>query len=159
MSDEKYREGISEVLAILECSEPIYTEKIPKKLMEFFKENCSKTYYPKIDSSKKIKEMNLLPETKGLLSLLYMDYWANFEEKEEFKNILKENQKKYDDELREKYNPDKIFEKQSSYNVNENKVEENVRVKKEESLVEYKENFIKKIFEKIKSFIRNFLKN
>ena len=158
MSNEKYREGISEVLAILEFSEPIYTEKIPKKLMEFFEENCSKTYHPKIDSSKKIKEMNLLPETKGLLSLLYMDYWADSVEKEEFKNILKENQKKYDDELREKYDPNKIFEKQS-YNINENKIVENVRVKKDESLVECKENFIKKIFEKIKNYIRKFFKN
>ena len=158
MSDEKYREGISEVLAILEFSEPIYTEKIPKKLIEFFEENCSKTYYPKIDSSKKIKEMNLLPETKGLLSLLYMDYWANSEEKEEFKKILNDNQEKCDKKIREKYDPNKIFEKQS-YNLNENKVEENVRVKNDESLVEYKENFIKKIFEKIKSFIKNFLKN
>ena len=50
MVSQEYENGISEVLAILECSEPEYEEKIPKKLMKFLKENQSKTYKPEMIS-------------------------------------------------------------------------------------------------------------
>ena len=155
MVSQEYENGISEVLAILECSEPEYEEKIPKKLMKFLKENQSKTYKPEIDSSKKIKEMNLLPETKGLLSILYLKYWSTPKEEEEFRNILKDNQKKYDEELRQKYNPDNIFKdvKEEENLTQQNQTfENNKRVEKDESLVEYKGGFMSNLIQKIKEF-------
>ncbi len=161
MVSEKYENGISEVLEILSYSEPEYTAKIPKKLMSFFMENKSKTYKPQIDPSKKIEEMNLLTETKGLLSVLYLNYWASPEEKEEFKKILKDNQKKYDEELREKYNPDNIFDnvdKEETLQGTNQNFENSERVREEESLVQYKEGFMNNLIQKIKEFIYKIFK-
>ena len=161
MINQKYENGISEVLAILDYSEPEYKEKIPKKLMNFFEENQSKTYKPQIDPSKKIEEMNLLPETKGLLSILYLDYWSTPEEKEEFKSILKDNQIKYNEELRQKYNPDNIFDnvkKEETLTQQNQNFENNERVVKEESLVEYKDGFMNNLIQKIKEFIYKIFK-
>ena len=58
----------------------------------------------------------------------------------EINNILAENEKKYEEELREKYNPDDIFK-------NEIMVE---KTSKNNELIEYKETFLKKIINKIK---------
>ena len=161
MLNEMYKNGITEVLTILKYNDLKYSEKIPKKLMRFFEENSSKNYKPNISPTQELIEMDLLPETKGLLSILYINYWADSEKKkEEFKSILNENQKKYDKKIREKYNPDKIFNNQvQEVNTIIKNNKDNFRVKDDEALVESKENFIKKIFNKIKSFIKNFFKN
>ena len=159
MLEENYKNGISEVLEILKYSGKEYTEKLPKKLIAFFRENASKTYKPQIDVTKKIEDMDLLPETKGLLSLLYMDYWATPEEKEEFKKVLKENQEKIEQELREKYNPDKIFDRPEEEKIEvAPKIEEpetNIGVSENEALTEYHESFMKSLINKIKEFIKN----
>ena len=173
MLSESYKKGISEVLEILKYSGKKYIEKIPKKLLIFLKENASETYKPQIDVNKKIEDMNLLPETKGLLSLLYMDYWATPEEKEEFQGVLKDNQKKIEEEIREKYSPDKIFDRpdnqvnnykqesktnnyMSDNNVWSNQNDETTQgVSEDESLVEYKEGFMTGLIKKIKEFIKN----
>ena len=167
MLSESYKNGISEVLEILKYSGKEYVEKIPKKLLIFLKENASENYKPRIDVNKKIEDMNLLPETKGLLSLLYMDYWATPEEKEEFQGILKDNQKKIEEEIREKYSPDKIFEKPDNQinnykqesklnNVWSNQNDEIIHgVSEDESLVEYKDGFMNGLIKKIKEFIKN----
>ena len=158
MLEESYKNAISEVLEILKYSGKEYTDKLPKKLIDFLKENKSNTYKPEIDINKKIEDMDLLPETKGLLSLLYMDYWSTPEEKEEFKKILKENQEKIEQELREKYNPDKIFDRPEEKIEVSTKVEEpemSRGVSENEALTEYHENFMKNLINKIKEFIKN----
>ena len=167
MTEEAYRRGISETLEILKYSGKEYTEKIPKKLMTFLQENRSKEYNPQLDFSKQIEEMNLLPETKGLLSILYMDYWSTPEEKEEFKNILKTNQEIVDKEIREKYDPNKIFatattqSTSSTSEINKSDISNNsnnLETTENTDLVPYKENFMKNLIEKIKQFINKILK-
>ena len=66
-----------------------------------------------------------------------------------FKELLKiwnENEKKYNQFLKEKYSYEKLFNKESDSNINNNNDEKN---NEEKSLVEYKQGF----FEKIKDFI------
>lgn len=158
MLEENYKKGILEVLEILKYSGKEYTNKLPKKLIAFFKENASENYKPQIDVNKKIEDMDLLPETKGLLSLLYMDYWSTPEEKEEFKKILKENQEKIEQELREKYNPDKIFDRPEEKEETAEQIEESENVegvRGDEALTEYHESFMKNLINKIKEFIKN----
>ena len=78
-----------------------------------------------------------------MIGLLHLNYWCETEEqKQELRNIFYENEKKHQEKLRERYNPDKIFERK----------EENLE---EKHMVEYKEsfyikiiNFIKKLFKK-----------
>jgi len=59
---------------------------------------------------------------------------------------LNANEKKYQEELRERYNPDNIFK---------NKKEENIIKEETHALVEYKEKtIIQRIFDKIKNMFK-----
>ena len=79
--------------------------------------------------------------------MLMLNYIANEQEKNEINNILAENEKKYEEELREKYNPDNLFKKK------ENKQEEKVEEQHSLMVVENK-TWYKKIFEKIKNIFK-----
>ena len=87
-----------------------------------------------------------------MIALLHINYWCNDnEEKERINNILKNNEDKYQAELREKYNPDNLFKKQKSEILNL----ENNTITEETAIIEYKEkNFLKKIFDKIKHLFK-----
>jgi len=152
MITKEYAEGLTEVLTILDNAETEYSEKIPKQLMAFFRENAANDYTPNIDTSSEIKDMNLKKETKQILSIIYMNYWTkNEEEKNEFKSVLKENQRLIDEEIREKYNPDKIFENKSEIPIKSVSAKP---VLPEESLVEYKPSFWKNFISKIKEWVK-----
>lgn len=149
MVNVEYSEAATEVLLILEHTEIEAVNKISKKFMEFLKENSSKTYKPEFDTSKSIKELNLKPKTEALLGMIYLNYWANEEEKIEFKKKIKENEEKYQQELRDKYNADNLFKNRTTTAY----IEDNIQ--KETALAEIrKETFIQKIINKIKDIFR-----
>ena len=114
-------------------------------------ENKSKTYIPNIDHTKSFEEAVLKEETKNILATIYLNYWCNPEEKEEYKRTLEENEKKYYQEMQEKYNPDNLFKNEIK---NEKKIEtqENNTVNNIQNTetIEYKESFFKKIFNRIR---------
>jgi len=140
-------ETYSEILAILNCMEKEYQEKIPQKLISFFERNSSKDYEFHIDADIPLKEQKLKDKTVSLLAILNLNYWCETEEeKRELIKHYSENEKKYQEELREKYNPDNIFKKHNQ----ENKIEEN-NIKNESVLVEYKEPIFRRFINKIKN--------
>ncbi len=147
MISTAYSEAAAEVLEILENTDKEAVNKIPKKFMNFLKENSSKTYKPNFDKKKTIKELNLKPKTKALLGLIYLKCWANEEQKSEFKEKIQQNENKYQQELSQKYNSDNLFKSKSM-----TKQEDTT---KQTSLIEIKkETFIQKIINKIKSIFR-----
>lgn len=134
---------IDEFIGLLTIAEQ---NEIPKKLRDFFKEQKDKEYVKNINPNIPIKEQNLLEETLALIAMLNLQYWCKDEhEKERLKSVYAENERKYQDELREKYNPDNIFK-------NKQKVVEKIE---ETAMVEYKEDTL---FTKIKKFIFNIFK-
>lgn len=106
---DRYSRAYVEILEIIKCMGKEYENKIPKKLLGIFEKNKDKEYKYTFDSSKKLKEQNLLDETIGILSVIELKYWATPEEKEMLSKVLKTNEEKYQKELRKKYNPDNIF--------------------------------------------------
>ena len=77
--------------------------------------------------------------------MFHLNYWCNSqEEKEELKELFKENEIKYQAEVREKYNPDNIFKKTDT-NTNIETYENDTNT----ALIEYKESF----FTSFKNFI------
>ena len=54
-----------------------------------------------IDKNKKLNEQNILKETKDIISILYYEYIADSEEKQEILEIWKENEKLYQKMLNE----------------------------------------------------------
>lgn len=135
-----------EILEILKYMDKIYVDKIPKKLIEFFEENKANNYNFKYDSAVELDKQNLNDNTLALLAMLNLNYWCESEEhKKELIARYNDNEQKYQEELREKYNPDNIFKKRNK----ENEIEENI-IQNEVALVEYKESIFRKVINKIK---------
>lgn len=135
----------AEVDKVLSFMENKYVEKIPEKMREMFKNEKLEGYDPIINPKVPLDEQNLQRKTLSILAMLNLNYWCESEkEKQELISLYAENDRKREEELREKYNPDNIFKKR-----------ENSKIKEAEStaLVEYKEeNFLKKILRKVMKF-------
>lgn len=146
MVSQEYSEAIAETLDILEHTQEVDIDKISKKFMDFLKENASKTYKPNLDYTKRIKDMNLKDKTIGILSVINKKYWCNDEERKVFEEKLKQNEIKYQKELNEKYDKNKLFKNKELKKV------ENTNIT---DLAEYTEQkWYQRIFEKILKVVR-----
>ena len=149
MITEEFKEAAAEIDEIIGYLPQEQVEKIPAKLREFFSKVKKEDYVSKIDPYKLLDEQDLLPKTEILLTVLYRNYWCNEEERAELDKILIENDKKYEEEQREKYNPDNIFKKKEK--------DEEIKEVEETSLAVYDNRvwyqkafgFITNIFKKI----------
>ena len=110
----QFKEAITEVVEILKHMEKGYLDKIPEKFRFFLEENQITTYKPKLNHLKKLNEMELNKDTKYILGIIYSKYWCDKTERTEFITKIRLNEIQYQKELREKYNPDKIFIKRST---------------------------------------------
>ena len=148
MVNERYSIAIAETLYYLKGIQQQDIDKIPKKFLNFLKANYSKNYNCNFDYTKPLKYLNISNEARGLIAMICLNYWCiTDEQKEQFKKRLTENELKYQEELKEKYNPDKLFEKRQ-------KVIESSNVEKL-SIIEYEEkSFLQKLFDKIKHIFK-----
>lgn len=147
MVSVEYREAITEVLDILHNSEEDLLNRVPKKLIDFWERNKSSTYKPNLNHDLPLSEMNLRNKTKSIITMIYLNYICEDEEKDIIKGILKSNEDEYQLELREKYNPDNIFKNK---NVSGNtEIDNDTDVSKSIQMIEYKESVIKRIVKKI----------
>lgn len=145
MITNEFKEATTEIDEILEYLPSEYVEKIPLKLREFFKKIKIENYQSNIDPYKPLDDQDVKPKTKTLLTILYRNYWCNEEERAELDKILIENDKKYEEEIREKYNPDNIFKKREKTSTNVQETNLPIEIKKE--------NFIKRLINYIKDIL------
>lgn len=135
----------AEVDRILSFMDNKYVEKIPNKIRELFKNEKEKDYFPDIKPNIPLDEQNLQRKTFAILAMLNLNYWCEDEnEKQELIKIYAENDIKKE-ELREKYNPDNIFKNRQTM--------ENTEITST-ALIEYKENFLKRIIRKVMSLFK-----
>ncbi len=141
--NQSIREAYSEVDLILNLMDEKYLNEIPSKLREAFKREKSNEYVKEIIPNRPLEEQNLKKETLSILAVLNYNYWCKDEKhKEELLKLYSENERKYQEELRKKYNPDNIFKK----NIQKSKIENSV------TLIKKKESILKKVINKIKKF-------
>lgn len=142
------KKAVSEVIDVLKHSEIEVTQKIPKKFIEFLTKNSDRDYIPNIDYSEENWENSIEEDAKVLIALIYRDYIMSEEEKEK----VKEEAEKQEQEIREKYNPDNLFKKNSkienekSQDDTEQEVQKSLLIIKEEKWYERIINKIKEIF-------------
>ncbi len=140
----KTRQAYAEIDEFLELLSEKQKNEIPKKLREFFKEEKDKDYFKIIDKDIPIKDQNLKEETLAIIALLNLQYWCkDKEEKRRLQEIYAQNEKKYQDMLYEKYNPNDIFKKEKSILQTNNKTKESMQ------MIEYKEPIFKRILNEI----------
>ena len=117
------------------------------QLRNLYKDEKLKDYIPKYDASIQIEKQNIQRETIAMIALLHLNYWCDSEEeKSKIREILNENEIKYQKELHEKYNSDNLFK---------NKNKEQEVVVQELAMIEYKETFIKKVINAIKKLFKH----
>jgi uncharacterized membrane protein YheB (UPF0754 family) len=91
MTYEDYSNLAAEMNILFRYIDDDLVEKIPQKIIEFFQDIASPTFHSKIDPRFPLEEQSLLPSTECMLTLLYRQYWASDEEREELDKILIEN--------------------------------------------------------------------
>ena len=108
----EYSIAYSEVLTILDKMNEDYKNKIPPRLIEYFRFHSDPNHKILIDTKIPLKQNNLNKYTLPLLAMLLINYWCSTkEEKDELVRLYFENEKKYQEELNQKYNPDLLFKK------------------------------------------------
>ena len=148
------RQAYSEVDEFLGLVTEEEKNQIPKKLRDFFREEKDLNYHKNINPNIPIKEQNLKEETLAIIALLMIQYWYKDEsKKQKLLEVLDENERKYQEELREKYNPDNIFKNKNQNNTFDEAVPENEEISVGMQIVEYKEPIFKRIVNKILNFL------
>lgn len=141
-NDISYIKAYTEFNCLLEYLPQSYIDKIPKKLIELIKTQASNQYNIEINTNKPLAEQNFSKRTKDLIAVIKYNYWSTSEEQNQFKRKLSENEEKYQKELLEKYNYNELFNKK------ETKIQKHEQ--EDTELIEYKENKLLKLLNKIK---------
>ena len=149
------RQAYSEVDEFLGLVTEEEKNQIPKKLRDFFREEKDIDYHKNIDPNIPIKEQNLKEETLSIIALLMLQYWYKEDDSKRQKllEVLDENERKYQEELREKYNPDNIFKNKNDNNTFDETLPENEEISVGMQIAEYKEPIFKRIVNKILEFL------
>ena len=138
------KNAYTEVYTILQELDKEEYSKIPLEVIETIEANGNEEYEYELDDELELKEQPMLPETKAILFNLFRDYLATPEQKAKIIRMQNEARQKNELKKQQMYNTD-VFA---------NKPKENQSSNNNETMqiVEYKENFFKKILNKIKSF-------
>lgn len=143
------QEMYSEVYSILNLLGSSCITKLPKSLFKMIEEEKSSTYNLQYSEDQSLSEQNIKRESLSMIALFHLNYWCNSdEEKEQLKQLLKNNEEKHQAEIREKYNPDNLFKNNKQETIQEANVNSNNL-----AIVEYKESILKKFINKIKSLL------
>ena len=144
MENIEYSNSLYQINEILKYITPNLKARIPKRIISYFETNKSKDFNWQIDKTVPLEKQDLLPITKEILTVLYKDYMCDDIERAKLDKTLNENEIKYQNELREKYNPTNIFKDRQKATETAEKIEENIEI------VAYKESFFSRIISKIK---------
>ena len=148
MVNNKYGIAYSEILEILKHIPIEDYNKIPKSEIELFKAYADDNYTFTYDTTKTLAEQNVSDITKGLIILLFRDYWAT--EIQRNKIIAKQNYDriKLEEEKEAKYNSYKAL-----YHNYKNSSVNNEKINQESALIELKNmKWYEKIWKSIKKF-------
>lgn len=129
---------ISEIIKFFPKSE---YRKIPKSFINFIEENMDRNYDYIVKHVDDFQNQEMLDETKIILSIIYRDFIASSEEKNQIYKTENFELLREEKIIREKYNPNNLFKNKAT------KVE---TVENSVAMVEYKES----IFTKIKNWFK-----
>ena len=150
--ENEYAIAYSEVLEILKHIPIEYYNKIPKEKLRLFEANADKEHGFKYDIDKTLEEQNVSNIAKGIIIILFRDYWATETQKNKIITKQKQDMIKLEEKKKEKYNPNNIFKTNDENSTNDMDTIDTVENLEEKSLVEIKED---KWYEKIWRLISN----
>lgn len=137
-----YEEAFVEVDEIFKIMPIELLSKIPIKFRQIISENKAKDY--KVDIQEPLEKEKLKEETVVILGLIYRDFLASPEEREELQKRDAEELRRIEEALQQQYDIDNVFKKKKHKTMEENESPTT-------DLVVYKEQgFLQKIFSLIK---------
>lgn len=146
----KIKEMYSEVYSVLNLLGDEYINKLPKNLYKLIQQEKLETYNPIYSNIESLKEKNIKRESIAMLALFHVNYWCNsVEEKDNLKNLFKENEHKYSEEVKKKYN--QIISKKCDM-VESRQQDEEVKYL---SAIKHKESILNKILNTIKNIFNS----
>lgn len=146
---EKYREAFSEVAQIINLMPSNLLSRIPLEFKQIIQEEKSKTYMPNI--TEPLEQCELKNETIIILALIYRDFLCSQKERINLLARDTHNLVELEKQLRKKYNPDNnIFKNRNiaQYFKEEHQTEQMAIVERK------KQNFLQKLFDKIKHILK-----
>ena len=118
MVDIKYANAYTEVLEILKYISVEDYNKIPKNKIELFQTNANNDYHFTYTPEKTLNEQNVSKIAKGIIAILFRDYWATNIQKE--KIIKKQNYDRHIiEESKIEFNPNDLFKRKKVLDSNE----------------------------------------
>ncbi len=118
--NNSYAKAYTEVLEILSHFSAEEYSKIPQEKINFYKNNMKKNYEYSIDPDIDLSKQYISKEANAILISIFRDYFANDSQRQTLNNLLNQNQKEYENIIKEKYNPNNIFVN-NNRNVTENR--------------------------------------
>lgn len=110
MTKIEYANACSEVIEILKYVSIEDCNKIPKSKINLFIDNSNKTYQFNYDPLKTLEEQNVSKIAKGIIAILFRDYWVTELQKQKIIAKMKYDELVSEQAKLKKYNPDDIFE-------------------------------------------------
>ena len=145
---ENMPNAYKEVNEILKYVRKEDRDAIPNDFMEIVERKMNKDYQYIYDYTKSFEEQVMLQETKAILGYIYLNFWANEEERRIVNNKLKEDIRIWEDEKAKNFDPKTIFKHDEPII---EKAQE-PKIEKETGLIEVKDSLLKKIINRVKAF-------
>ena len=116
----------SEVDYIIKHMDEKYANKVPDKLRGFFDAMKDPTYEVYVDPYKPLQKQGLQKYALEIIALLHLKYWCeNEERRQQLYDLMVRNQEKLEEQMREKFAVDKLFDNNKATVVtNESDLEE-----------------------------------
>lgn len=146
---EVYHKAFKEFMEIVKFFPKNEYKKIPKSFIQFIEENMDDSYEYTVEHVDDFQNQEMLEETRVLLSIVYRDYLASDEEKEQIIKIENEEYLQEEKIKQEKYDINALFEKRASDKI---KIQNEVLIEK--NLIVVEEKWYKKLLNKIRGFFR-----
>lgn len=137
----------SEVYAILNMLGKEYIDKLPKDIYNIIKEEKFSEYNPVYATTVALDRQVVKKESISIIAFLHLNYWCDEEEKIKLRELFDENEDKYQEELKQQEEQE-VEQEDEEIQDDNNEIE----IGKEFlSMIVYKEeNFVQKIFNKIR---------
>ena len=150
--EENYKNILSETSFIIQHFEKEIYDKIPNDILDYIEKNKNENYIVNYESNKKLKNQKFNNETFEIVSMLFLKYCVEEDERRKLLDICRENEIKKEKILNEKFNSDNIFKKNREIEVktklegiNNNK---NAIAPKKEGIISKIKKIIKGLFKR-----------
>ena len=96
-----------------------YREKVPERMLNFFQEYKDPNYEVKVNPYVPLQKQGLKRYTLEILALFHLKYWCEDEErKKELYGLMLENQERLENQMREKFSVERLFDNANATIVN-----------------------------------------